>query len=80
MKTGWICLHRQLIENEDYFREPFTKMMAWIDLLLTANYKPSKIHVRGIEVKVGVGQIATSSKALSKRWQWSHGKVDRYLN
>ena len=34
MKDGWIKLYRSSFENDLYFEEPFTKYMAWIDLLL----------------------------------------------
>ncbi len=79
MKTGWIKLYRQIEENPMYFSEPFTRIMAWIDLLLLANHKPATIYVRGNRVDVGVGQIARSKESLSQRWQWSRGKTERYL-
>lgn len=68
------------MDNKLYFSEPFTRMSAWFDLLLMANYKPSVIYVRGIKIDIDRGQIATSSKALAERWRWSRGKVERYLN
>lgn len=68
------------MDNKFYFSEPFTRIAAWIDLLLMANYKPSVIYVRGIKIDIDRGQIATSSKALAERWRWSRGKVERYLN
>ena len=79
MKTGWIKLYRQIEENPMYFSEPFTRIMAWIDLLLMANHKPATIYVRGNRIDVGGGQIARSKESLSQRWQWSRGKTERYL-
>lgn len=80
MRVGWIKLHRKITEHPDYLGETFTRMQAWIDLLLTANYRDGFIRVRGIAVPVRRGQVATSSVALAKRWMWSRGKVQRYLN
>lgn len=80
MRVGWIKLHRKITEHPDYLGETFTRMQAWIDLLLTANYRDGFIRVRGIAVPVKRGQIATSSLSLAKRWMWSRGKVHRYLN
>ena len=63
-----------------YFSEPFTRTMAWFDLLLMANYKPSFIYVRGNRVNIGIGQIAMGLDKLAQRWRWSRGKVERFLN
>ncbi|MBQ4206232.1 MAG: hypothetical protein II662_06205 [Bacteroidales bacterium] len=77
---GHIKIDRKVMDNKFYFSEPFTRMSAWFDLLLMANYKPSVIYVRGIKVDIDRGQLATSSKSLAERWRWSRGKVERYLN
>jgi hypothetical protein len=77
---GWIKLHRSIIDNVHYFSEPFTRMQAWIDLLLIANHKEGYLFIRGNKVVVGRGQIGTSSRSLAKRWMWSRGKVERFLN
>ena len=34
--SGWIKLHRSITDNQLYFKEPFNKTLAWIDLLLLA--------------------------------------------
>lgn len=80
MRVGWIKLHRKITDHPDYLGETFTRMQAWIDLLLTANYRDGFIRVRGIAVPVKRGQVAISTVALAKRWVWSRGKVQRYLN
>jgi hypothetical protein len=76
---GWIKLHRQIIENDLYFAEPFTRMQAWIDLLLIANHKESFFYIRGNKIVVGRGQIGMGAESLAKRWKWSRGKVERFL-
>lgn len=79
-ETGWIKLYRSLTDNAFYFSEPFTRTMAWVDLLLMANHKPKIIYIRGNKVEIGVGQTALSAQTLAKRWRWSRGKVFRFLN
>ena len=76
---GWIKLHRKIMDTPLYLSEPFTRMQAWIDLLLLANHKEGFFYVRGNKVVVGRGQIGTSSRTLANRWQWSRGKVERFL-
>ena len=63
-----------------YFSDPFTRMQAWIDLLLVANYRDSVIYVRGNKVDVKRGQIAKSQDFFATRWKWSRGKVIRFLD
>lgn len=76
---GYIRVHRKLMENDLYFAEPFTRAQAWLDLLLLANYAPGKFVVRGCQVFVGRGELAGSVNKLMHRWQWSDGKVKRFL-
>lgn len=76
---GWISLHRQIMENEFYFAERFTKMQAWIDLLLLANHKPATFYIRGNEIKLNEGQLGYSQLTLSKRWKWNKRTVDKFL-
>ena len=78
--SGWIKLHRQMIKSDLWKSEPFTRGQAWVDLLLLANHKPGFIRARGVRIDVLRGQVGTSQVELSKRWQWSRGKVKRFLN
>ena len=78
--SGWIKIHRKIVDSPDYFAEPFTRTQAWVDLILTANFRESYIRVKGTRVKVAPGEIITSSTRLAERWQWSRGKVLRYLD
>jgi hypothetical protein len=77
---GWISLHRQIIDNEFYFAERFTKMQAWIDLLLLANHKPTTVFIRGNQIKLTEGQLCYSQLTLSKRWKWNRRTVDNFLS
>jgi hypothetical protein len=77
--SGWIKLHRKITENPLYFSEPFNRSMAWIDMILIANHSDNYFFKRGIRVDVKVGQIGYDLDTLGKRWQWSRGKVERFM-
>lgn len=77
--SGWIKIHRKITENPLYFSEPFNRSMAWIDMILLANHSDNYFFKRGIRVDVKVGQIGYDLDALAKRWQWSRGKVERFM-
>lgn len=79
MNSGWIKLHRKIMENPSYHTEPFCRNMAWIDLLLLANHETGYFRVRGIKVTVKRGQVGFGIEKLGQRWGWSRGKVERYL-
>lgn len=76
---GWIKLYRKITENPLYFSEAFTRLQAWIDLLIIANNEENYIYVRGNKVEVKRGQIAKTQDTLAERWKWSRGKVIRFL-
>lgn len=77
--TGWIKLHRSSFDNRLYFAEPFTRWQAWCDLLLLANHKEGFFFVRNVPVKVPRGSLGYSLEELAKRWKWSRGKTERYM-
>ena len=59
--------------------EPFTRGQAWIDLIGLCQWKESKRIIKGIAVIVPRGAAPVSLRYLAQRWQWSKGKVDRYI-
>lgn len=77
---GWIRIYRRIVENQHYFYEPFNKIMAWVDLLIITNHKDGYFYKRGIRVEVKRGQSGYDIETLAKRWKWSRGKVERFLN
>lgn len=79
MENSWIRLHRKIMDDPLYFAEPFTKMQAWIDLLLLANFADRVIFIRGNRVTIKRGQVAYSREWFSGRWRWSRGRVERFL-
>ena len=77
--TGYIKLHRAIQGNPLYLSEPFTKTMAWIDLILNAKYEEEEVVFRGRTIQLERGQLVTSLGLLASRWQWTRCKVQRFL-
>lgn len=76
---GYIKLYRKIIEDELYFAEKFTKIQAWIDLLLLSSYKKRTLFIRDNEISVNPGQICYSQLSLAQRWKWNPKTVNRFL-
>jgi len=79
MHRGFATIHRKIFDDPLYFSEPFTKAQAWIDLILLANHKDGVVYKRGNRIEVKRGVVGYSKLALSKRWQWSDTKVDKFI-
>ena len=79
MNNGFIMLSRDILEDEMYFSERFTRMQAFIDLCFLANFKERSFYKRGIKVDLKVGQLAKSEEELAERWQWSRNTVRKFL-
>lgn len=79
--NGWIRLDRALLDHMIWSAkyEPFTKGQAWVDILLSANYKRSFFFVRGAKVSLERGQLGWSQVTMAGRWGWSRKKVNLFL-
>ncbi len=77
--SGWIKIHRKIMEHKDYFEGSFDRIRAWIDLLLLAEYRPYNKYVRGIKIEVKRGQVSMSVRELSERWKISDRTVRKFL-
>jgi hypothetical protein len=73
--AGWIKLHRKLTENPLWANERFSKGQAWIDLLLLANHKDSKIIIGNQLIICKRGQCALSVNSYQARWGWSRQQI-----
>lgn len=81
MGNGWIALHRVLQDNWIWkSAEPFDRRSAWIDLLLLTTHTDNKELYKGQLITRKRGEINCSMLWLAKRWRWSRGKVERFLN
>ena len=76
---GWMLIHRRLGDSSLWLDEPFTRGQAWVDLLMLANHTDGFIRVQGMRVNLKRGDVGVSEVTLSTRWQWSRGKVRRFI-
>lgn len=80
MNNGYVKIYRQVTENRLFSRrEKYCRLMAWIDLIMLANYSDTFIFVRGIKVELKRGQLGWSEVQLAKRWKWNRETVRRFL-
>ncbi len=77
---GWVKIHRNILNDPLYFAEPFTRMQAFLDLVLIATRQQVSFYKRGIKITVERGQIVKSENEFAERWKWSRGKVRRFLD
>lgn len=79
--NGWIKLHRSLnnhwIYNE---KRKFSKLEAWIDILMTVNYEDTKVLIKGKLYEVKRGQSILSLDSWAKRWSWDKSSARRFFN
>lgn len=76
---SWVKISRKLLDHWIWSDQPFSKGQAWVDMILTANYKDKKIMFDGKVIEVKRGTFVTSIAKLSERWDWDKRKVKRYL-
>ena len=79
MQNGWIKLHRQIMENDIYFEERFTRAQAWIDLLLLAAHTEREVSIRNITIHLKPGELAYSQRTLAERWRWHRNTVANFI-
>lgn len=80
MSTGFVMLSKDLLEDEMYLSERFTRMQAFFDLCFLASYGHRIFFKRGIKVELRTGQLAKSEEELADRWQWSRNTVRKFLS
>ena len=79
--AGWIKLHRSLNDHWIYNeKRKFSKLEAWIDILMTVNYEDKKVLVKGKLYDVKRGQSILSLDSWSKRWSWDKSSARRFFN
>jgi len=64
LTDGWIKLHRDLLEKEDIMSKP-SRLAVWIWLLLTANYKPSRIDWKSKPRDLPAGAVLFAVEEVS---------------
>ena len=79
MSSGYFKVYRKLIKSSLWLQEPFTRGQAWVDLVGMARHRDGYGRKRGIRIEIARGCLLMSEQELAERWQWSRGKVRRFL-
>lgn len=77
---NWIKLNRKIWDNFIWSFEKPKYALAWIDILLLANYKDKKIMFDGRIEVIPRGSFITSMVKLADRWEVNRETVKRYLD
>jgi hypothetical protein len=65
-RTGWIKVHRSMLDHPLMEQVPAAWLRVWIAILLTANWKPGAWWNGKEELQIQPGQFVTSIEKLSK--------------
>ena len=79
MALGWVSIHRKIQDHWLWEDKPFSKGVAWVDLLMLANHTEGKVVLGNSIIEVKAGTVVTSKKKLAERWGWSNTKVNNFL-
>lgn len=77
---SWHPLHRSIQSHWTWDDKPFSKGQAWVDMILLAQFQPTKKLINGVLVPLEEGQLAWPKYLLAERWGWSRDKVERFLD
>lgn len=75
---GWIKVHRSIQEHW-IWQDPI-KLKWWLDIILLANHKDSKILLGNELLDIKIGEHHTSILKLSERWKVDRKTIKRFLN
>lgn len=76
---GWITVDRRIHDHWIYSELPYDRLHAWLDLILSANFRDKTIMVNGKPLLIRRGSFLTSTRKLAERWGWGKDKVSRFL-
>ena len=77
---GWISLHRKILDNPILkASKEYSRLEAFVWLLLRANHKEGKCVIGSTLYKVKKGEMITSQMKLMKQFRWSKSKLINFL-
>lgn len=82
MSSGFVRLDRKFFDHHLWKEErSYSPAEAWLDLIASARFEvePEKIMIRMNIINIERGELRASLRYLSNRWNWSTGKVTRFL-
>lgn len=78
---GYIKLYRRL-QNHRFWTQTrrFSKLEAWLDLMMEAAWSDHKAIVQGRKIMVRRGEVPHSVRTLAGRWGWGIATVSRFIS
>lgn len=68
MDSGYICLNRKIRDSWIWDFDNPKLALAWIDILMLANWKDKRKYISGKPVEIKRGSVLTSYVSLGERW------------
>lgn len=78
MTDGWIALHRRILDHW-VCDKPYNRLAAWIDILLTVNWKDEKVVIGNRILVCRRGESLRSLDTWAERWGWNKSATRRFL-
>ena len=75
--NGWIKLHKRIRKHWVWEHPDF--LLAWIDMLMMANWKDQKRIYKDEIIFIKRGSFPTSLRKLADRWGFSVNKLNRFI-
>jgi len=79
---GYFAVWRK-IQDHKFYKEKriYSKFEAWLDILMEAQFQkePKEVLLKMVLLNQHYGEVLRSLRGWSKRWQWSVGRVTRFL-
>ena len=76
---GFTQIPNHILKNVNWVESKFDEKSALIDLYYLAKFKDDYVIKKAQMIPLKPGQIGWSQKSLGERWEWSIGKVRRFL-
>ena len=76
---GWVRLYRAAWTHDLWERDAFSPREAFLWLVSKAAHKPTRSRTARGYVELGRGQLTASIRFMAAAWNWSKGRVERYL-
>lgn len=77
--SGWIKLHRKLLDNPIVCKDA-DHLAIWTYLLLNATHKEKQAIFQGLKITLQPGQLITGRKAIAEALRVTESKVQRVLS
>lgn len=79
-REGYVGIDRNIKHSRMWPRgRRFSKLEAWIDLLLRARWKEGTVRYQGADILLERGELVTSTRQLASDWRWDRKTVLRTL-